>query len=161
MYTLLLAVALSAIAAVQMAIAAPPAGVAVANGLTGRHHLLSWDLLPAMAEEPAAFLRSLDLFVYELSPRCRESWGRAVVEAMLCGAVPLVPRGGGHHLEHLVRHGVSGFLCADRGEFAEYAQRLQKDAALRFQMSQQAREWAEHELCNAERHRGMWRAVLG
>lgn len=131
------------------------------TALSKRRHGMRWDLLPAMAEEPAAFLRSLDVFVYELGPHCRESWGRSTVEAMLCGAVPLVPRGGGHHLEHLVRHGVAGFLCADRGEFAEYARLLQEDAPRRFQMSRQAREWAEHELCNADRHRRMWREVLG
>ena len=129
-------------------------------GMGGEGARLRWELLGAMEEEPAAFLRSLDLFVYELGPRCRESWGRAAVEAMLCGAVPLVPRGGGHHLEHLVRHGESGFLCGDRGEFSENARLLQDDAARRFQMSRAARDWAAGELCHAERHRRMWREVF-
>ena len=126
----------------------------------GGRAALKWDLLPAMAEEPGAFLRSLDLFVYELGAHCRESWGRAAVEAMLCGAVPLLPRGGGHHLEHLLADGVAGFLCADRAEFAARAQELQGDAARRFTMSRNARRWAAEELCDAERHRRMWRAVF-
>jgi len=103
---------------------------------------------------------TLDLFVYELGPRCRESWGRSAVEAMLCGAVPLLPRGGGHHLEHLLEHGETGFLCADRGAFAEYARELQDDPVRRYAMAQAGREWAAEELCRADRHRRMWRAVF-
>jgi len=95
-------------------------GTAVAN----RRHVLRWELLRAMQEEPAGFLRSLHLFVYELGPNCRESWGRSTVEAMLCGAVPLLPRGGGHHLQHLLEHGKTGCLCVDRAEFSECTREL-------------------------------------
>ena len=44
----------------------------------------------------------------------------------------VLPRGGGHHLEHLLADGVAGFLCAYRAEFAARAQVLQADGALRF-----------------------------
>ena len=70
-----------------------------------------WDLL-APAEEPTTrFLQSLDLFVYPLGHRFQESWGRSTVEAMLTGAIPLVPRG--HHFEQLVVNGESGFFGCD------------------------------------------------
>ena len=78
-----------------------------------KHHRFDrrWDLLPKEAESQVEFLHSLDLFVYSLGPTFRESWGRSTVEAMLTGAVPLVPKGGGHHLENLIPHGQGGFLC--------------------------------------------------
>lgn len=119
-----------------------------------------WDLLPPLAEAPARFLQSLDLFVYSLGPRFRESWGRAVVEAMLTGAVPLLPRGGGHHLEELIRHGEHGFLCADPGEFRDYARRLERDGALRVRLSRAARRWAETSLCSARDHLAAWLPVF-
>lgn len=119
-----------------------------------------WELLPPAAEEATRFLNSLDLFVYGLSPRFRESWGRAVVEAMLSGAVPLVPRGGGHHLENLVAHGVSGFLCSSQEEFGHYARLLQKDSLLLGDLSAAARKDACLRHCHAETHRAQWRRVF-
>ena len=101
-----------------------------------------WDLLPVAAEDSVAFLHSLDLFIYDTGPHIRESWGRAVVEAMLCGAVPLVPKGGGHHLEHLVPHGIGGFHCATREEFGERARQLEADPGLRHRMARDGRTWA-------------------
>jgi glycosyltransferase involved in cell wall biosynthesis len=119
-----------------------------------------WELLPKAAESQVAFLHSLDLFVYSLGPTFRESWGRAVVDAMLTGAVPLVPRGGGHHLENLVPHGVAGFLCAGPEEYREHVARLRADAAWRKKLSRAARRHAEHELCNRAEHLRVWRAAL-
>jgi glycosyltransferase involved in cell wall biosynthesis len=119
-----------------------------------------WEFLPPLTEPQVTFLHSLDLFIYSVSPRFRESWGRAVVEAMLCGAVPLVPAGGGHHLEHLVRHGVSGFVCQDAAEYGAYARLLEEDEDLRKKMSFQAREDAVTRLCNASEHLALWRQVF-
>lgn len=78
-----------------------------------------WELLSAMAEPPADFLRSLDLFVYPLGHTFTESWGRSTVEAMLTGAIPLVPPG--HHLDHLVIEGQTGFFCDDIEVYREHA----------------------------------------
>ena len=120
----------------------------------------TWDLLPKETETQLEFLHALDLFVYDLREDFTESWGRAVVEAMLTGAVPLVTGHPRHHLKHLVPHGVGGFLCSTKTEWREHAQRLQKDIALRKKMAQAAREFAVHELCNAAKHRAAWREVF-
>ncbi len=64
----------------------------------GRRFDERWKLLAPLAEPTAQFLQGLDLFVYSLHARFRESWGRVVVEAMLTGAIPLLPAGGEQHL---------------------------------------------------------------
>ena len=119
-----------------------------------------WDLVPTAGEPVTTFLDSLDILVYDLSPRFKESWGRAVVEAMLSGVVPLVPRGGGHHLEHLVPHGVGGYLCDGPEDFARHARALQDDPALLARLSLGARNWATEHLCNASEHLTIWRQVF-
>jgi len=118
-----------------------------------------WELLEPGAD-PVPFLQSLDLFVYELGPRVRESWGRVVVEAMLTGAIPLVPKGGGHHLDNLVLHGRSGFLCRDRRDFARYAQYLQNHPVVRHRISRACRQLAIRRLCNPRRHLQLWKEVF-
>ena len=120
-----------------------------------------WDLLEKEAETQLEFLHSLDLFVYSLGPNFRESWGRSTVEAMLTGCVPLVPKGGGHHLENLIPHGKAGFLCASDDEFREYVARLRKDIALRKKLSSAARRHAENELCHRAEHLRVWKEALG
>ena len=125
-----------------------------------RHHFDErWKLLPPLAEPTGRFLQSLDLFVYSLHARFRESWGRVVVEAMLTGAIPLLPTGAEHHLQSLVEHGSSGFLCQDSGEFGRFARELENNPALRHQISRQARARAE-KLCDADEHRRYWRQLF-
>jgi glycosyltransferase involved in cell wall biosynthesis len=119
-----------------------------------------WELLPALQEDPSSFLRSLDLFVYSLRPDLRESWGRCVVEAMLSGAVPILPDSGDHHLHNLVIHGHSGFLCRSADEFGEYARLLDHDRELLLRCSRNAREDAVHRHCNAAAHRRYWEAAF-
>ena len=119
-----------------------------------------WDLLEKEAESQVTFLHSLDLFAYSLGPSFRESWGRSTVEAMLTGCVPLVPRGGGHHLENLVPHGRAGFLCASHEEYREHVARLRRDASLRKRLARAARRHAEFELCNRAAHLRLWREAL-
>ena len=89
-----------------------------------------------------------------------ESWGRAAVEAALTGAIPLVPKGGGHHLENLVTDGVSGFHCADDADYRHCARLLQDDPALRRKMSRAAREWSVEKLCNRDDHLALWARVF-
>lgn len=119
-----------------------------------------WELLPPASEPTTAFLDSLDVLVYGLSPRFRESWGRAVVEAMLSGVVPVVPGGGGHHLERLVDHGVSGFLCSSEEEFGKYVRALQEDRVLLARLSAGAREDACTRHCLAATHLDLWQRVF-
>jgi hypothetical protein len=117
-----------------------------------------WDLLPALQESTVRFLHSLDLFVYSLGRYCTEAWGRSTVEAMLTGCIPLVPAG--HHFEHLLISGVSGFICQDFLEYQGWAQRLCRDYPWRRRVSAQCRAHAVHELCDPEQHRRLWREVF-
>lgn len=119
-----------------------------------------WEILPTAALPTAAFLDGIDVLVYETSPRFSESWGRAVVEAMLTGAVPLVPADPRHHLHRLVPHGEAGFHCATRADFSRYARLLQADAARLAEMSACAREWAVGRLCRVDDHLARWNHVF-
>ena len=117
-----------------------------------------WDLIPAETESQVSFLHSLDLFVYPLGHAFLESWGRSTVEAMLTGCIPLVPPG--HHLDHLVEPGKSGFICGDFLEYREHARRLCLDYPYRRRMSRQCRAHACATLCNRRDHIRMWREAL-
>jgi glycosyltransferase involved in cell wall biosynthesis len=119
-----------------------------------------WDLLPVLQQDSPAFLRSLDLFVYSLSGEVCESWGRCVAEAMLSGAVPILPDAPEHHLRNLVKHGESGFLCRSEAEFGEYARLLDKDRELLRHCSENARADAVNRLCVAAEHLRFWEAAF-
>ncbi|MCS1409658.1 MAG: hypothetical protein M2R45_02842 [Verrucomicrobia subdivision 3 bacterium] len=108
-----------------------------------------WRLLAAGAMPADRFLQSLDLFVYTLGPFFRESWGRVAAEAMLTGAIPLVPRG--YHFGNLVAHGGCGYLCGSFGEYREAAQRLYWDYDLRRRMSGRCASYARDRLCDHRR----------
>lgn len=66
------------------------------------------ELLPAGAEDPAMFLRTLDCFVYRTSERWFEAYGRVVMEAMATG-LPIVASRRGGYADQL-RHGADGLL---------------------------------------------------
>jgi glycosyltransferase involved in cell wall biosynthesis len=138
--------------------------MAWSEGLTERwsHHEFDarWELLESAAIPTTEFLQSLDVLVYNTSPRFQESWGRAVVEAMLSGVVPIVPRGHGHHLENLIRHGVSGFLCDTPQEFGNYARFLQDNPDQLNEMSRSARSDAAERLCDPAEHLALWAKVF-
>jgi len=119
-----------------------------------------WELLPTASQPTAEFLQSLDVFLYDTSPRFSESWGRAVVEAMLCGVVPLIPADPRHHLHRLIPHGHAGFHCHDAADFARYAQSLQADRLKLATLSRQARAWAVQHLCRADDHIARWQHLL-
>lgn len=117
-----------------------------------------WDLLPAEQEETVRFLHSLDLFVYPLGHFFTESWGRSTVEAMLTGAIPLVPPG--HHLDELIVPGETGYICQDFREYREWAHELYLNFPKREAMSRRCREHAANNLCAAEQHRRVWLEVF-
>jgi hypothetical protein len=117
-----------------------------------------WELLPANREPAARFLHSLDVFVYPLGHRIQESWGRAVVEAMLTGAVPVVPAG--QQFDKLLVHGESGFICHAYSEWKACVRELCENYPLRLKVSRQAAAHARERLCHPEEHRRRWIEAL-
>lgn len=83
------------------------------------------ELLPAGAEDPAAFLRTLDCFVYRTSATWFEAYGRVVMEAMATG-LPVVAGTRGGYIEHL-RHGINGLAAASTAEMIEAVLALKAD----------------------------------
>ena len=117
-----------------------------------------WDLLPANKEPALKFLYGLDLFVYPLGHRIKESWGRAVVEAMLTGCVPLVPTG--HQFDKLMVNGESGFICDKFSDWKAAVHELYENYPLRQKMARAASDYAREHLCNPEEHRKRWIEAL-
>ena len=117
-----------------------------------------WELLPKNKMASLDFLWSLDVFVYPLGHRFKESWGLVVVEAMLTGCPPLVPVG--HHFHNMLVDEESGYLCGPFAEWKEAVQRLYRDYSHRLRMSKRCAEYAREVHCDAERHRAIWREAL-
>ena len=117
-----------------------------------------WELLAPDKESALDFLYSLDVFLYPLGHRVKESWGRAVVEAMLTGCVPVVPAG--HQFDKLLVHGESGFICRDFQEFRSCVRELYEDHPLRLRISRHGAAHARERLCNPEEHRRRWIQAL-
>jgi glycosyltransferase involved in cell wall biosynthesis len=117
-----------------------------------------WEWLPANKESARRFLRSLDVFLYPIGHRVKESWGRAVVEAMLTGAVPVVPAR--HQFEKLLVHGESGFICGDYRKWKAAVRALHADYPLRMKVNRQASAHAREHLCKPEEHRRRWVEAL-
>ena len=72
------------------------------------------EVLPAGAEDPATFLRSLDCFVYRTSARWFEAYGRVVMEAMATG-LPVVAGERGGYVEQLL-DGTTGHVVSSTAE---------------------------------------------
>jgi glycosyltransferase involved in cell wall biosynthesis len=73
--------ALPASATVRVRVLGCPAKELAAKGA----HPERWEALAFGAEPVSTFLNSLDIFAYHYHPRLQEAFGRAVVEAALCG----------------------------------------------------------------------------
>jgi len=117
-----------------------------------------WELLPEKKEPALRFLYSLEVFLYPLGHRIKESWGRAVVEAMLTGCVPVVPTG--HQFHKLIVHGESGFICQEYREWKAAVRELYENYPFRQKVSRQCSDYAREHLCNPEEHRRRWIEAL-
>jgi glycosyltransferase involved in cell wall biosynthesis len=88
------------------------------------------ELLPAGAEKPAEFLRSLDLFFYRTGAST-EAYGRVVVEAMASG-LPVIAHERGGYAE-IIENGVSAVLVRSQEEAYDAVMRLAGSPALRLE----------------------------
>ncbi len=117
-----------------------------------------WELLAEYKQSALKFLYSLDVFLYPLGHKVKESWGRAVVESMLTGCVPVVAAG--HQFHKLIAHGETGFICREFGEFREAVFELFENYALRMKVGRTAAQRTREEICNPESHRRLWVEAL-
>ena len=109
------------------------------------------EVLPAGAEASAAFLASLDVFLYRVSPTgWLEASGRVIVEAMACGLAVVGERRGGYVEQ--IEHGQNGFLFQTDHEALEIIGGLQQDPALRHRIGQAAQRTV-FDLYSTERRR--------
>lgn len=106
-------------------------------------------LLPAGAQEPDVFLKSLDCFFYRTSEKYFEPSGRVVSEAMACGLPVVCYRRGGY--SEYIEDRVDGFLFDTDAEAVEILQALKADTALRKRVGQAARKKLEASLAPAVR----------
>ncbi len=118
----------------------------------------AWELLGPQKQDTEKFLHTLDLFVYPLGHRFKESWGRSTVEAMLTGCVPSVPAG--HQFHNLMVNGESGFICRSFSEYRDVVQELHENHPLRQRLARQCAEHARAKICNPDEHRKVWIEAL-
>lgn len=88
------------------------------------------------------WLRALDVFVLPSGPE--ESFGNAVIEAMACGAPPIVSRDCPAHVEHVV-HERTGLLIENPEELATRLDDLIGDSAQRTRLGQAAMHFVREE----------------
>ena len=118
----------------------------------------AWELIPADKEDALRFLYTIDVFLYPIGHRVKESWGRAVVEAMLTGCVPVVPDG--HQFHKFIAHSQTGFICSRFCDYRDCVRELCRNYALRRTVGLNASEFARLEICDPHKHREVWREAL-
>lgn len=107
------------------------------------------ELLPAGAQEPLEFLRTLDAFIYRTADHWYEAFGRVVFEAMGAG-VPVVCATRGGYAEHLT-HGHTALLCDSTDEMSAAVLALRADPQRAAAMASEARVAAVAVQRNAQR----------
>ena len=82
---------------------------------------------------------SCDIFVF---PSVTETFGNVVAEAMACGCVPVIARGGGS--KELIINGKTGFLCEpyNASEYVDNIKTLLSNTALKEKMRSHGIEYA-------------------
>lgn len=113
-----------------------------------------WNLLKPNQENAVEFLHTLDLFVYPIGHRVKESWGRSTVEAMLTGCVPIVPSG--HQFSLFIENGVTGYICQEYEEWKYHIQKLYTDNGHKEKMASATARYAREEICNDVEHAKIW-----
>jgi glycosyltransferase involved in cell wall biosynthesis len=98
------------------------------------------ELLPAGAQDPAEFLRSLDCFVYRTSALWFEAYGRVVMEAMATG-LPIVAASRGGYADHL-RDGANASVVTSTDEAVASVLALAADHARAERLGTAARRYA-------------------
>ena len=115
------------------------------------------ECFPPAAGAAAPLLRTLHALV-QSNAAAVENWPRTGLEAMAAG-VPLVVDANGGWPE-MIRHGQTGYLCADDDQFAYYAARLAYDEPHRLQLARQARRVTSSELADPRAIWLQWREVF-
>jgi|LauGreSuBDMM15SN_2_FD.fasta_scaffold03084_4 hypothetical protein len=113
-----------------------------------------WTLLTMNAKPVVDFLAEIDFFVYSTDRKLHESWGRAVVESMLTGCIPLLPTG--HAFEEFITIGESGYICFDATEYRSILSMLYQDVGVRNAVSRRAAEVARDVICSPSKHSEIW-----
>ena len=93
--------------------------------------------LHVLFERSKVFWHAAGLDASDDRPERMEHFGRATVEAMAAGCVPIVFDGGGQR--EIVRHGVDGFRWRNVAELKAYTVRVARDEGMRVRMAEAAR----------------------
>jgi glycosyltransferase involved in cell wall biosynthesis len=112
-------------------------GTCLAAALAGVPNV---ELLPAGAESAAAFLSSLDCFIYRTSDTWLEAFGRVIFEAMASGLPVVCARPGGY-VDYLT-HGRDSLIFERTDDALAQIQRLRDSEALCASLGEAARETA-------------------
>lgn len=99
------------------------------------------ELLPFAAQDPAAFLPTLDAFFYRTAESWLEPFGRVVAEAMACGLPVVCHRRGGY--AEIIDHGHDGFLFDDEEEAVRILMALKENPHWRHEVGKAARRKVE------------------
>ncbi len=112
-------------------------GTCLAAALVGVPNI---ELLPAGAESAAAFLSSLDCFIYRTSETWLEAFGRVIFEAMASG-LPVVCAKPGGYVDYLT-HGRDSLIFEHTADAFAQVQQLRGSDDLRASLGESARETA-------------------
>lgn len=117
------------------------------RGFVGTHPNI--EILAEGAEAPEEFLKSLDAMLYRTSDGWFEAYGRAIVEGMACGVVPVAHFRGGY--AEVIESGVDGVLYDSNEEAMSWILKLRLEPSVRSLMSEAARSKAESLYGEAQR----------
>ena len=112
-------------------------GAAIAHAFA--HDTGAPELLDVGAQDPVAFLDSLDVFLYRKHPQFFESCGSVILEAMAM-QLPVIVFPEQCGAAELIRHGENGFLVHDEASALELIEQLAADPALRARIGAAARD---------------------